>query len=152
MSTVLPDYVEPPVVKPFLGKVLDGDGHMYMDPQTLREIAGPLDGGHMVTFLEEFMNDGRYEEAREKNVRELWNVKGIGAMGALDTTWTAGPEVGSIMAVDSPGLATASIPVIASVSGPAAPADTTEASAIGVTGAGRLDRPLPPRGEPVART
>jgi predicted TIM-barrel fold metal-dependent hydrolase len=84
MSTVLPDYVEPPVVKPFLGKVLDGDGHMYMDAQTLREIAGPLDGGHMVSFIEEFMTDGRYDEARSHNVKDLWSVKGIGAMGAHD--------------------------------------------------------------------
>jgi len=84
MSTVLPDYVEPPVVKPFLGEVLDGDGHMYMDAQTLREIAGPLDGGHMVNFIEDFMADGRYDEARGHNVKDLWSVKGIGAYGAHD--------------------------------------------------------------------
>jgi len=77
-------YQVPEIAAPFIGRILDGDGHMYMDPQTLREIAGPLDPGHMHDFLTDYMQRDSYREDREKNRSELWNVKGIGAMGALD--------------------------------------------------------------------
>ena len=40
------------LAEPFIGRILDGDGHMYMDAQTLREVAGELDGGHMVEFIQ----------------------------------------------------------------------------------------------------
>ena len=77
-------YQVPEIAAPFIGRILDGDGHMYMDPQTLREIAGPLDPGHMHDFLTDYMQRDSYREDREKNRSELWNIKGIGAMGALD--------------------------------------------------------------------
>lgn len=77
-------YVAPPLAQPFIGKILDGDGHMYMDVPTLREIAGKLDTGHMATFLDGYMNGSKYAEDVERNQRELWSVKGIGAYGATD--------------------------------------------------------------------
>lgn len=75
---------EASIAEPFLGKILDADGHMYMDPDTLREIAGPLDGGHMVDFLEEYTSGPELAEARAKNRSEVWGVKGFGALGAYD--------------------------------------------------------------------
>jgi predicted TIM-barrel fold metal-dependent hydrolase len=70
--------------KPFLGQILDGDGHMYMDVDTLREIAGPLDGGHMVDFIGQYTKGSDFASDRARNRSELWNVKGIGALGAVD--------------------------------------------------------------------
>lgn len=70
--------------RPFLGRILDGDGHMYMDVKTLREIAGPLDGGHMVEFIDQYMKGQDFVTDRARNRAEIWNVKGIGALGALD--------------------------------------------------------------------
>jgi uncharacterized protein len=73
----------PKTAAPFIGQILDGDGHMYMDAQMLREIAGELDGGHMVDFIGQFTKSDAFAVDRERNRRELWNVKGIGALGAL---------------------------------------------------------------------
>ena len=83
MSNVQP-YQAPDIAAPFIGQILDGDGHMYMDPQTLREIAGPLDPGHMHTFLTDYMQRDSFRDDRARNRAELWNVKGIAALGALD--------------------------------------------------------------------
>ena len=38
---------------PFIGRILDGDGHMYMHVDMLREVAGELDAGMMVKFIGE---------------------------------------------------------------------------------------------------
>jgi uncharacterized protein len=77
-------YTAPPLAKPFLGQILDGDGHMYMDPQTLKEIAGPLSAGHMHDFLEEFIRGEQYRKDLARNRDEVWSVKGFGALGASD--------------------------------------------------------------------
>lgn len=69
-------------VPSFAGEILDGDGHMYMDPDTLRRVAGGLDGGHMVTYLDQYMKSETFDGDRKRNRAELWNVKGIAALGA----------------------------------------------------------------------
>ena len=70
-------------VPSFAGEILDGDGHMYMDPDVLRQVAGGLDGGHMLSYLEQYMQSKDFEGDRDRNRSELWNIKGIGALGAL---------------------------------------------------------------------
>ena len=72
------------LVQPFLGKILDGDGHMYMDASTLKEIAGTLDPGHMATFVDAYMAGPDYVTDRARNQSEIWAVKGISAFGAAD--------------------------------------------------------------------
>ncbi len=84
MSDALTAYAPPSLAEPFLGQILDGDGHMYMEPDTLREIAGPLDGGHMVDFLEDYVTGASYTSDLQRKRSEVWNVKGIGALGAVD--------------------------------------------------------------------
>jgi uncharacterized protein len=74
----------PKTAAPFIGQILDGDGHMYMDAQMLREIAGELDGGHMVDFIGQYVGSDTFVTDRNRNRDELWNVKGIAALGAYD--------------------------------------------------------------------
>ena len=94
MESLLP---EATLARPFIGNILDADGHMYMDPPTLREIAGPLDGGHMVDFLEDYTAGAGFQKDRDSNRADLWSVKGMGALGAYD----AGERV---EALDAMGL------------------------------------------------
>ena len=75
----------PSAADPFVGRILDGDGHMYMHVDTLREVAGALDGGMMVKFIGEHTQSETYVDNRARNRAELWNVKGIGALGAYDS-------------------------------------------------------------------
>ena len=82
MSTAQVDYVAPQLAEPFLGKILDADGHMYMDVPTLREIAGKLDPGHMASFLSDYVGTPTYEADVARNRRDIWSVKGISAYGA----------------------------------------------------------------------
>jgi predicted TIM-barrel fold metal-dependent hydrolase len=84
MSTALADYVAPQLTQPFLGQILDTDGHMYMDVPTLKEIAGKLDPGHMATFLSDYIGSEKYEQDVARNQREIWAVKGMSAYGASD--------------------------------------------------------------------
>ncbi len=75
----------PSAADPFAGQILDGDGHMYMHVDVLREVAGALDGGFMVKFIDEHTKSEAFADNRTRNRAELWNVKGIGALGAYDS-------------------------------------------------------------------
>jgi predicted TIM-barrel fold metal-dependent hydrolase len=55
---------------------------MYMDADTLRHVAGGLNGGHMVDFIDSYVKSDAFADARKRNRPELWNIKGIGALGA----------------------------------------------------------------------
>jgi len=74
----------PSLAEPFFGKILDGDGHMYMDVPTLREIAGTLHTGHMAQFLDAYVGSDKYHEDVARNQADIWSVKGISAYGATD--------------------------------------------------------------------
>ena len=70
-------------IETFAGQILDGDGHMYMDGDVLRHVAGGLDGGQMLTYIEDYLESDDFADDRSRNRDELWTVKGIGALGAL---------------------------------------------------------------------
>ena len=68
----------------FAGEILDGDGHMYMDAEVLRHVAGGLNGGHMLDYIEKYLKSDNFADDRRRNRKELWIVKGIGALGAKE--------------------------------------------------------------------
>jgi predicted TIM-barrel fold metal-dependent hydrolase len=82
---------------PFIGQILDADGHMYMNVETLREVAGDLSGGHMLDYIGQYVAGPKFAADRNKNRSELWNVKGIAALGAYD-------PVERIEALDAMGM------------------------------------------------
>ncbi len=82
LSTVSPAGTT--VADPFVGEILDGDGHMYMFPDVAAEIFGTLEKGFVTSYLEKFAGSDQFKIDRERNRRELWNVKGLGALGAYD--------------------------------------------------------------------
>ncbi|MGE0384112.1 MAG: amidohydrolase family protein [Gammaproteobacteria bacterium] len=69
---------------PFPGESLDSDGHMYIRPEEFRRILPELAYGFTQEFLDGYMNHPEFKERREKNREELWETKGIGALGAYD--------------------------------------------------------------------
>ena len=71
-------------VNPFPGETLDSDGHAYIPPDVLKEILPELCFGDCYQFLSGYMTHPEYKERRQKNREELWETKGIGALGAYD--------------------------------------------------------------------
>jgi predicted TIM-barrel fold metal-dependent hydrolase len=69
---------------PFPGEALDSDGHMYIRPDDYEKILPELSFGVTHEFLKGYMNHQEFKERREKNRAELWETKGIGALGAFD--------------------------------------------------------------------
>jgi predicted TIM-barrel fold metal-dependent hydrolase len=69
---------------PLMGEILDGDGHMYLEPSLFEEIAGEVDGGFVKAFLDKYTNSEEDLAARARNRADLWAVKGISALGSYD--------------------------------------------------------------------
>jgi predicted TIM-barrel fold metal-dependent hydrolase len=69
---------------PFAGETLDSDGHVYIRPELVKEILPELAFGYNFEFLAGYMDHPEYKERRAKNREELWETKGIGALGAYD--------------------------------------------------------------------
>jgi predicted TIM-barrel fold metal-dependent hydrolase len=69
---------------PFPGEALDSDGHMYIRPEEYERILPELAYGATHDFLKGYMGHEEFRDRREKNRAELWETKGIGALGAFD--------------------------------------------------------------------
>ena len=69
---------------PFPGETLDSDGHVYIHPEVFREIFPELSFGYNFEFLDGYVKHPEFKERRERNREELWETKGLGALGAYD--------------------------------------------------------------------
>ena len=68
------------------GRLLDCDAHLYMEPEVMAEIVGDAGGGFVLDFLRGYAGSEQDLEARTRNRDDVWGVKGISALGALDPT------------------------------------------------------------------
>jgi predicted TIM-barrel fold metal-dependent hydrolase len=71
---------------PYFGKILDTDGHMYIEPGPLGEMLEglPDPGGFIMKFLSKYSGSEADREARAHNREKIWDTKGISALGATD--------------------------------------------------------------------
>lgn len=79
------------------GRLLDCDAHLYMEPEVMAEIVGDAGGGFVLDFLRTYAGSDQDLQARTRNRDDVWGVKGISALGALD------PE-GRLAAMDMTGI------------------------------------------------
>jgi predicted TIM-barrel fold metal-dependent hydrolase len=71
--------------EPFFGEILDADGHTYPNPAIFRDGPGVDFGGDFGTsFLKRFTASDEFQADRARNRQNVWDVKGIGALGAYD--------------------------------------------------------------------
>lgn len=85
MSTEAPSAPAPqPAPNPFPGETLDSDGHVYIHPDVFREMFPELCTGYNFDFLDGYVRHDEFAERRQRNRAELWQTKGIGALGAYD--------------------------------------------------------------------
>ena len=66
------------------GRLLDCDAHLYMEPEIMAEIVGEVGGGFVLDFLRDYAGSAKDLEARAHNRSDVWGVKGISALGAID--------------------------------------------------------------------
>ena len=69
---------------PFPGETLDSDGHVYIHPDVFREVFPELAFGYNFEFLDGYVKHPEFAERRARNRTELWETKGLGALGAYD--------------------------------------------------------------------
>ncbi len=71
---------------PYFGRILDTDGHMYIEPGPLGDLLRglPDPGGFIMKFLKTYSGSEADKEARAHNREKLWETKGISALGALE--------------------------------------------------------------------
>ena len=68
--------------EPFFGEILDADGHTYLSPDVIQK--GGLPDTFMNSFLTRFTASDQFKADRARNRENVWDVKGIGALGAYD--------------------------------------------------------------------
>jgi len=73
----------PSAADPFVGQILDGDGHMYMHVDMLREVAGELDGGFMVSSSTSIPGARPSRQSRPQPRRAV-ECEGYRCLGAYD--------------------------------------------------------------------
>lgn len=66
------------------GSLLDCDSHLYMAPETMREVLGEVDGDFVLDFLQDFHGSDVDLAARAGNRDDVWGTKGISALGACN--------------------------------------------------------------------
>lgn len=69
---------------PYPGETLDSDGHVYIHPEVFRELFPELAFGAAFDFLDGYVKHPEFAERRARNRDELWQTKGLGALGAFD--------------------------------------------------------------------
>jgi len=71
-------------VEKFYGELLDADGHVYMEPDALRDFAREIGGALGQDFYKRQVETQEFAEATARNRSELWSTKGLCALGAYD--------------------------------------------------------------------
>lgn len=70
----------------FDDRMLDCDGHLYMEPDVMAEILGDAGGSWIIEYLREYVGTDADLAAREQSRDEPWKVKGISALGSFDAS------------------------------------------------------------------
>jgi len=83
--------------RPIEGRMLDCDGHLYMEPDVMAEIVGPAGASWIIDYLRRFVGSEQDQELRARARDDVWGVKGISAHGASDVE-------GRIDALDTMGV------------------------------------------------
>ncbi|MCB0994717.1 MAG: amidohydrolase family protein [Acidimicrobiales bacterium] len=66
------------------GRMLDCDGHLYMEPDVMAEVVGGAGASWIIDYLRRFVGSEQDLELRARAVDEVWNVKGISAFGSTE--------------------------------------------------------------------
>lgn len=66
------------------GEMLDSDGHIYMLPEVQKELMPETCFGPTWDFLSGYVSHAEFGERRRNNRAQLWETKGLGALGAYD--------------------------------------------------------------------
>ncbi len=75
--------IETTKVDPFFGQILDADGHTYTHPS--RFDSGQVGQDEfMLPFLRKYTASEDFANDRKRNREHVWEIKGIGALGAYD--------------------------------------------------------------------
>jgi predicted TIM-barrel fold metal-dependent hydrolase len=72
------------VAEKFHGELLDADGHVYMEPDDLRDFAREIGGALGQDFYKRQVETPEFADAIATNRSELWSTKGLCALGAYD--------------------------------------------------------------------
>jgi len=82
---------------PLEGRMLDCDGHLYMEPDVMADIVGAAGSSWIFDHLRRFVGSDLDRELRARAQNEVWAVKGISAWGSSDV-------VGRLAAMDVMGV------------------------------------------------
>ena len=66
------------------GRMLDCDGHLYMEPDVMADIVGPAGSSWIIDYLRNFVGSEQDLEMRARAHDDVWSVKGISAWGSTD--------------------------------------------------------------------
>ena len=66
------------------GRMLDCDGHLYMEPEVMADIVGAAGSNWIVEHLRAFVGSEQDLEMRARSHDDVWSVKGISAWGSTD--------------------------------------------------------------------
>jgi len=72
---------------PILGRILDPDGHLYMEPEVMKDLLRellPHGGGFVLDFLERFAGSEEDKKLRARNRDNILAIKGISALGSFN--------------------------------------------------------------------
>jgi predicted TIM-barrel fold metal-dependent hydrolase len=76
--------VEAAPLDPLFGRMLDTDGHIYMPVEVLEALTKDLGTNANLDFYKRFVRSKEYEEGLARNRADLFDVKGMAALGATD--------------------------------------------------------------------
>ena len=66
------------------GRLLDCDGHLYMEPDVMAEIVGAAGANWVTDYLRSYVGTPEDLDARRRARDDPWSVKGFSALGAFD--------------------------------------------------------------------
>ena len=70
--------------RPIEGRMLDCDGHLYMEPDVMAEIVGAAGASWIIDYLRRFVGSEQDQALRARARDDVWAVKGISAWGSSD--------------------------------------------------------------------
>ena len=79
------------------GRMLDCDGHLYMQPDVMADIVGAAGASWIIDYLNRFVGSEHDQSLRLRARDDVWSVKGISAWGSSDTD-------GRVAAMDAMGV------------------------------------------------
>jgi predicted TIM-barrel fold metal-dependent hydrolase len=76
--------VEAARADPLFGQILDTDGHIYMPVEALEDLTRGAGHNGSLDFYKRFVKSEEYREGVARNRADLFDVKGMAALGATD--------------------------------------------------------------------